>query len=283
MGVSSGYKDILVVADGTKRGRGRIELTASLAERFDAHLIGLYPSILGDARGQSFYDVPLLDPVYRDFTQRVQEETASAQALFEEIAGRRGPSREWREARGNPSQITGLHGRYVDLIVLGQLDPDEVSAPLSRPLPEEVALEAGRPVLVIPYVGNFPEVGGDALVAWDGSRSATRAVNDAMPLLAAARSVTVLTIDRKHPTDHGAVSGCDIALHLARHGVTAQVETLVSVTIGIGEMLLSRAADLSADLLVMGAYGHSRVRELILGGVTRTIIESMILPVLMAH
>jgi len=283
MGVSSGYKDILVVADGTKRARGRVELAASLAERFDAHLIGLYPSILGDARSQSFYDVPLLDPVYRDFTQRVQEETASAQAQFEEIAGRRCPSREWREARGNPSQIAGLHGRYVDLIVLGQLDPDEVSAPLSRPLPEEVALEAGRPVLVIPYAGNFPEVGGDALVAWDGSRSATRAVNDAMPLLAAARSVTVLTIDRKHPTDHGAVSACDIAQHLARHGVKAQVETLVAVTTGIGEMLLSRAADLSADLLVMGAYGHSRVRELILGGVTRTIIESMTLPVLMAH
>lgn len=119
--LSANYKEILVVVDGAEPARGRVELAAALAERFEAHLAGLYPSILGDEPSQSFYDVSLFDPVYRDFTQRVREETASAQALFEEIAARCGLSREWREANGYPSQVAALYGRYVDLIVVGQL------------------------------------------------------------------------------------------------------------------------------------------------------------------
>ncbi|HYU11246.1 MAG TPA: universal stress protein, partial [Stellaceae bacterium] len=115
-------------------------------------------------------------------------------------------------------------------------------------------------------------------------REAARAVNDAMPLLAAAEAVTVLTIDPEQgPDGHGEIPGADIALHLARHGVKAQVERTISAGIGVGNMLLSWAADLEADLLVMGAYGHSRVRELLLGGATRTVLTSMTLPVLMAH
>jgi nucleotide-binding universal stress UspA family protein len=122
------------------------------------------------------------------------------------------------------------------------------------------------------------------LVGWDSSREATRAINDAMPLLQAAQAVTVLAIDPTDgPAGHGEMPGADIALHLARHGVKATIESTVSAGIGIGNVLLSRASDLGADLLVMGAYGHSRVRELVLGGSTRTVIESMTLPVLMSH
>jgi nucleotide-binding universal stress UspA family protein len=143
---------------------------------------------------------------------------------------------------------------------------------------------AGRPILVVPYAGHFARIGQRVVIGWDASREAARAVNDAMPLLAAAEAVTVLTIDpEQSPRGHGEIPGADIALHLARHGVTAQVERTVSAGIGIGNTLLSRAADLEADLLVMGAYGHSRVRELLLGGVTRTMLTSMTLPVLMAH
>ncbi len=280
-----GYKDILVAVDGGEPTRRRLELAAALAERFAAHLVGLYLSILGEEpEQQSFYDVPLFDPLYREFGRKIQAERATAQALFDAVAGRRGLSREWREAAGYPSQAAALHGRYVDLIVLGQLDPGETPAPLTRPLPEEVALMVGRPVLVVPYAGDFAEIGRNVLVAWDASRAATRAVGDAMPLLAAAQSVTVLSVDPKGgPGGHGAVPGADIGLHLARHGVKAQVEATASGGIDIGNALLSRAADLDADLLVMGAYGHSRVRELVLGGATRTVIDSMTLPVLMAH
>ena len=122
------------------------------------------------------------------------------------------------------------------------------------------------------------------LVAWNASRAATRAINDAMPLLAGAETVTVLCVDPDEDSRaHGEVPGMDIAAHLARHGVKASVESTVSGGIGVGNALLSRASDIGADLLVMGAYGHTRVRELLLGGATRTILKSMTLPVLMAH
>jgi nucleotide-binding universal stress UspA family protein len=285
MGSAMAYKDILVAVDGGTPARGRIELAAALAERFAAHIVGLYLSIVGEEpQQQSDDDAPLLDPLYREFGQKMPGERAAAQALFEEVAGRRGLSREWRAAAGYPSQAAALHGRYVDLIVLGQLDPEGTPAPLTRPLPEEVALAAGRPVLVVPYAGAFAEIGRNVLVAWDSGRAATRAVADAMPLLVGARSVTVLSVNpQEGPSAHGAVPGADIGLHLARHGVNATIEATAAEDIDIGNALLSRAADLDADLLVMGAYGHSRVRELVLGGITRTIIDSMTLPVLMAH
>jgi len=116
-------------------------------------------------------------------------------------------------------------------------------------------------------------VGQRVVVGWNSTREAARAVNDAMPLLVAAEVVTVLTIDaREAPLGHGQLPGADISLHLARHGVKAQVEQTVSADLSVGDVLLSRAADLGADLLVMGAYGHSRLRELLLGGATRTLL-----------
>jgi nucleotide-binding universal stress UspA family protein len=147
-----------------------------------------------------------------------------------------------------------------------------------------VTLASGRPILVVPYAGRFETVGRCVLIAWNVSREAARAVADAMPLLAAADVVTVLAVDPPPgPGGDGDLPGADIALHLGRHGVEAQIERTVSADVPIGEVLLSRAADLGADLLVMGAYGHSRTRELLLGGATRSILASMTIPVLMSH
>jgi nucleotide-binding universal stress UspA family protein len=283
------YKDMLVTVDTSPAGAARLDLAAALAERFEAHLIGLHTSLtppLGSAAGGYFdhFDRPLLDSLYREFSERTAARVAAARSMFEDVAGKRGLTFEWRVAAGYPSEAAALHGRYVDLIVLGQTDSDNTEAALFNPHPEEVALAVGRPVLVAPYAGRFEACGGRALVAWNASRAATRAVNDAMPLLAGAEMVTVLCVD---PDDdrraHGEVPGMDIAAHLARHGVKASVETTVSGGIGVGNTLLSRASDIGADLLVMGVHGHARVRELLLGGATRTILASMTLPVLMAH
>jgi nucleotide-binding universal stress UspA family protein len=283
-----GFKDILVALDTARPARGRVELAAALAERFDAHLIGLHAALPADAPRRhgyfDYFDRSLLDPLYHEYREKVQADGDATRRLFEEVASRRGLSAEWRTAVGYPSEITALHGRYVDLIVLGQPDPDDTQAVLFRPLPEEVVLAVGRPLLVVPYAGSWEEIGQRVLVGWDSSREATRAINDAMPLLAGAEAVTVLVVDPAGgPAGHGEVPGADIALHLARHGVKATIEATVSAGIGAGNALLSRASDLEADLLVMGAYGHSRVRELLLGGATRTVLESMTLPILMAH
>lgn len=286
--MAQGFRDIVVAVDTAPAARARVELAAGLAARHGAHLIGLHTSVAADEprrRGYfDYFDRSLLDPLYREFRDKLAAEAVAARAAFEAIAARQGISAEWRAAGGYPSDVAALHGRYADLVVLGQVNPDDTTASLFRPLPEEVALAVGRPVLVVPYAGQWTEIGARVLVGWDASREATRAVNDAMPFLVAAKSVTVVAIDSAMArAGHGEVPGADMGLHLARHGVKAAIEGVVSAGIGIGNALLSRAGDLDADLLVMGAYGHSRARELLLGGATRTVLESMTLPVLMAH
>src|SRR3954449_800709 len=283
-----GYKEILVTVEMAPAGSARLDLAAALAERVEAHLIGLHasltPLVLPSGGYFDHFDRSLIDELYGEFAERMREREEAARSLFEETARRRRVAAEWRVAAGYPSESAALHGRYVDLIVLGQSNPDDAEAVLFQPRPEEVALAAGRPVLGVPYAGRFEGCGRRVLVAWDASRAATRAVSDAMPLLAAAETVTVLCVDPdRDRTTHGDVPGMDIAVHLARHGVTARVETTMSGGIGVGNALLSWASDSGADLLVMGAYGHARLRELLLGGATRTILESMTLPVLISH
>lgn len=279
------YKDLLVALDAAPQSMVRLQIAAELAERFSAHLVGLYTATVPEVAGRyGYFDPALLDPLFREVLDKSRAEADGVRSRFEDCVARCGISAEWRLATGFPSETAAVHARYADLVVLGQIDPEDGLASLVRPVPQEVALAAGRPILVVPYAGKFAQTGRRVMVGWDASREATRAINDSLPLLAAAQSVTVLSVDpRSGFTGHGEVPGADIAVHLARHGVKATIERTVSAGIGVGETLLSRAADLEIDLLVMGAYAHSRVRELLLGGATRTVLDSMTLPVLMSH
>lgn len=279
------YKDLLVVLDTDASARVRIEIAATLAERFAAHLVGLYPLPMPEApRHFGYYDPALLNPFFEELRARARDAADETREAFEHIASLRGVSAEWREAPEGAEADTAVHARYADLTILGQLDPDSGEPDTIRPRPEQVTLASGRPILIVPYAGNFPNVGRRVVIGWNASREAARAVNDAMPLLAAAEIVTVLTIDaREGPRAHGELPGADVSLHLARHGVKAEIERTVSADLLVGDVLLSRAADLGADLLVMGAYGHFRARELLLGGATRSLLRSMTLPVLMSH
>jgi len=278
------YKDLLVVLGSDAASRGRMALAAALAESFAAHLVGLYPLPIPDVpRTLGYYNPSLFDPIFRDLREKAQEVCDKEREAFEHAASLRGLSAEWRVTEGLEAD-PAVHARYVDLTILGQLDPDGGDTELIRPRPDLVALASGRPILAVPYAGQFETVGRRVLIGWNATREATRAVNDAMPLLAAADVVTVLTIDaREGPDAHGELPGADISPHLARHGVKAAIERTVSAGVPAGEVLLSRAADLGADLLVIGAYGHSRMRELLLGGATRSILQSMTVPVLMSH
>jgi nucleotide-binding universal stress UspA family protein len=270
------YKDLLVVLDGDAAARGRIELAATLAERFAAHLVGLYPLPNFEMPPQPGYFTPaLLDPLYQELRQKAGEQAEEVHQAFEQAVRLRGLSAEWRAITEGPDADPALHARYADLAILGQIDPDRSAAETIRPRPERVTLASGRPILVVPYAGHSASV---------GQRVATRAIADAMPLLAAAETVTVLAIDpREGPGAHGEVPGADISLHLARHGVKATIERTVSAEVPVGEVLLSRAADLGADLLVMGAYGHSRVLEFVLGGTTQDLLEDTTIPVLISR
>ena len=279
------YKDLLVGLDSDASARERIEIAAALAERFAAHFVVLYPLPMPEApRLFGYYDLALLNPFFEELRARARDAADKTREVFEHIASLHGVSAEWREIPEGADADPAVHARYADLAILGQLDPDSGEPDMIRPRPEQVTLASGRPILVVPYAGNFPNLGRRVVIGWNASREAARAVNDAMPLLAAAEIVSILTIDpREGPRAHGELPGADISLHLARHGVKAEIERAVSPDLPVGEALLSRAADLGADLLVMGAYGHSRARELLLGGATRSLLRSMTLPVLMSH
>lgn len=280
-----GYKDLLVVLDAGLRARGRIELAAVLAERFEAHLVGLYPLPVPQPPGElGYFDPAMLEPFFAEARQRVKDAADKVREQFEQATKLRSVSAEWRLIPEGAEADPVLHARYCDLAILGQLDPDRAEPEATGLHPEQVVLASGRPVLVVPYAGHFDKVGRRIVIGWNATREAARAVNDAMPLLATAEVVTVLTIDaRESLRGHGQLPGVDISLHLAHHGVKAQLEQTVSADLSVGDVLLSRAADLGADLLVMGAYGHSRLRELLLGGATRTLLRNMTIPVLMSH
>ena len=278
----AGFKDLLVVLDTAKNCATRIDVAAGLAGRFNAHLTGLYvsppPQIPAMIESQ-------LTPELVELQMRtLNEATDKVQELFRRRAETPGITTEWRAREGEAGEVATLHARYADLAIVGQVDPDADELGSTGDLPERIVLGAGRPILVVPYVGTFKTVGERVLVAWNAGREATRAVNDALPLLQAASRVTVLAINPHGGLHgHGQVPGADIALHLARHGVRAEASSINSDDVDVGALLLSQAADLDADLIVMGAYGQSRLRELVLGGATRATLRTMTVPVFMSH
>jgi nucleotide-binding universal stress UspA family protein len=145
-------------------------------------------------------------------------------------------------------------------------------------------MDTGRPALVIPYIGARAIPPKRAMVAWDGSREAARAVNDALPFLRLATSVTILVVDaERRPSQLGEQPGADIATHLARHSVKVEVRQVHGGGLATGDVILSQASDEGTDLVVMGGYGHSRFREMVLGGATRHLLDHMTCPVLLSH
>jgi nucleotide-binding universal stress UspA family protein len=276
------FKDILVYVDDAKSCPSRLDVAVRLASAHGAHLVGLHVrplltlpvAVAPDYGGQ----LAMLQDKYSE------EVAATAKGLFDEAVRHCDISFEWRDVGGDIIGTVALHARYVDLVIVGQTDADADDAAVDRHLADHLVLDAGTPVLVVPYVGQYATVGERVQVAWNSSREAARAVNDALPILERAKLVKVLAINPKDgPKGHGDVPGADICLHLARHGVNAVCESIRAPDIGVGNMLLSRAADDDADLLVMGAYGRSRLRELVLGGATRHILYHMTIPVLLSH
>jgi nucleotide-binding universal stress UspA family protein len=175
--------------------------------------------------------------------------------------------------------------RVADLAIVGQHNPRDPESFVAEQFVENVVLASGRPVLVVPYAGQFRSIASHVLIAWDGSREATRALHDAVPFLTRAKQVTVLTVNSLNgEPPMSRIPGSDIAAVISRYGANVRTDEVEGAkNISIGETILSRAADLDSDFLVMGCYGHSRWRELILGGATRSILRSMTVPVLMSH
>ena len=276
------YRTILVTLDATVRCAARVAVAARLAADHDAHLVGLAPTGTvfmppdpsGGGLGAHYLQLSI------DYLR--QEAEKQAERFRVQVAGLGLPSFEARVDAEDPAPSAITHARHADLIVVGQHEPGSDSA-MPADLPQQVLMQGARPVLVVPYAGEPAPVGRTVLVAWDRGREAARAIADALPLLCRAARVHLVVFETAgDDATPGELPGADIAQWLARHGVSADVAR-VPTPIDTGNALLSHAADISADLIVMGGYGHSRFRETILGGVTRTVLRAMTVPVLMSH
>jgi len=279
------YKSILVYVDDKESCARQAEAAALIARSPGASVTGLTLAAYSPAPAYMEAAIPAdLQLKLREELEEVAEETKGE--LSAELQKRDLPSECLMESclDGEVADMVGLHARYHDLMVLRQTDPNAEVPQGGRSVIEDIVLSSGRPAVIVPYIGPGKTIGKKVTVAWDASREAARAVADALPLLKAADSVSVLVVNPKEGRyGHGQEPGADIARHLARHNISATVDQEHFHDITIGEAILSQVADNGSDLLVMGAYGHSRLRELILGGVTQTIFHNMTIPVFVSH
>ena len=274
-------KDILVLLDLADRPGPATEFAIGLAEKTGAHLTAI--SLAVDPVVTGFVVAPVPIDLIESARQDSLDRAKVAADRFEELARRSSIS---REIRTNEVLMGGIpHGfvmsaRLSDLVVIGQENPDQAE-PLRDILIEAALYEGIAPVLIIPYIAKAPLKMDKVLIGWDGSRPAARAIRDALPFLPKSAEITILMIGNatKLPGEPGA----DIATWLARHGLSVTIKTMPGSGIPVADAILNHASDNAYDLVIMGAYGHSWMREAVFGGATRDILRTMTVPVLMAH
>lgn len=278
------YRSLLVLLDSDPLCPARTRLAITLAGDHDCHLVGVAPTGLIDLHVATGADSSL--GAYAALawdTLRAQAEGAAARFRDDcRAAGLKSFEAVVDDADKGPSVVR--HAHCSDLTVLSQADPATTDHRAAQDTVEQVVMHSARPTLILPYAGRVDKVGDSILVAWDDSREAARAVSDALPLLRRAKSVHVVSWNEGGKQANASLPSRLDALHqwLMWQGVSAEVRS-ETTEIGIADAMLSRACDLSADLIVMGAYGHTRLAERVLGGATRGLLTSMTVPVLMSH
>jgi nucleotide-binding universal stress UspA family protein len=271
------YKTILTYLPAAKSAPLLCEVASYLAEKCRAHLIGAHNS----ARITLYGGIP--SDFLAQHNQAQREEAEAIQQAFEKVAGSRNLSHAWRhKALRDTDAFDDIisAGRTADLIIAGGRGEDD---PLGQwyDLPVRLILETGRPVLMIPQKGKFDTIGERITVGWNHSRESARAAFDALPLLKMANSVRVLAVNS---TENGIENPSqDLAAALARHGVNAEAAVANATGQSDADELAANLLHTKSDLLVIGCYGHSRIREMVLGGVTLHILRTMTIPVLMSH
>jgi len=274
-------KDIVVNLNVGEKPSPACNYAVSVAATFDAHLAGiafLYDPII-PVSGAGYIPADVIEAQERDN----QAATRATLDRFNAACARAGVSAEPLTLNANfggvGEQFSRIARRF-DLSIVGQAEPD--SSAIEEIIAESALFESGRPVIIVPYIQKAPLKLDNVMVCWDGSRAAARAIADAMPLLSKAGRVEVVIVTNERGKQDE-IAGADMAAHLARHGLNVDVRRTALGDVDVADILLSHAADAGSDFIVMGGYGHSRLREFILGGVTRSIFRSMTAPVLMSH
>lgn len=261
----------------------RTRVALALAKRHQAELVGIYAS---SAPPQYYYGESVLLSRTLNVIRDLQAQNRSAvQNAFLEAAAAVDVPASVRAAEGSPSACVALFGRTSDLLIVSQENREDVEAAHEVEFVEQALLTAGRPVLVVPSSGDFPAIGERVLYCWDGSREAARALADAAPLLRMASHLVVLTMDEGAASrKEASVPFEDLATYCIAQGMPAPDHVRRDIKgVGVGSTILNAAADHSADLVVMGAYGHSKLREWAMGGATASILKTMTVPIMFSH
>jgi len=277
------YRRISVHLDHGFDCARRTALALGLAKRHKAELVGVYAS---SAPPQYYYGESVMMSRTLNVIKDMQAQNRGAvQNAFLEAAAAADVPAIVRAGDSSPSATVARLGRASDLIIVSQQNRDDVEAAHENEFVEQTLLSAGRPVLVLPSSGQFPVVGDRVMLCWDGSREAARALADAAPLLRGAAHVVVLTMDEGVSTRNiDAIPFEDLATYCVAHGIPAPDHVRRDIKgVGVGSTILNAAADYSADLIVMGAYGHSKFREWAMGGATASILKSMTVPIMFSH
>ena len=275
-------KDIIVHLEHKITRDPARDFAITVAETFDAHIAGVAFAFTPNLPGYAMLEIP--PDIVAQMMEESEKAALAAIERFDAAAKRSMLSAEHRllKAAGpGAPMILALLARRFDLSVLMQSEPDGVD---NDDVIETSLFESGRPLIVVPYIQKEGLKLEHVVCCWDGSRAAARAINDALPLLAKATAVDLLIVqNEKTNTAPNEIRGAEMAKHLARHDAKVEIVTVPAADIDVADAILSYVADISGTLIVMGGYGHARLRELILGGVTRDMLKSMTVPVFMSH
>lgn len=261
----------------------RLDTTLQLAAEHKAELVGVYSSPVSNQYLQQETSLP--DKLTSLMRSYISDEQAEVMDLFLDKAAKAGVNAHWRAPQGATEDVLALHARYCDLLVMSQAHTSELGAGVRPSLAESVITSAGRPVLMIPYIGELNPIGQRVLFCWDHGRRAARALADAAPIIRKAKEFVVLTIDEKPAQlQTQDIHVDDLNAYCASRGYPKpRIVNKLSHDYGIGNTILNTATDQGCDLIIMGAYNRSRVREWILGGTSKTLLQSMTVPILFSH
>ncbi len=279
------YKDLLIHLDDSDICEARVDAAITLAKREGARVTGVALALESTISTYIGIDIP--SSLTQAQQKIVREAADSAVVKFTIAAEKAGVEFETRiiacSATKAPARMA-FFARHADLIVMGQPNPDVKGKAFQEALLDAVISQSGRPIYVMPYIGSYKAKPRKAVIAWDGSKKAVRAVNDSIPLLQARDEVIVLVVNPKKRSDeYGGQQGENLVNHLERHGISATVAVRENPDLSVDTIIQNFISDSGADLLVMGAFGHSKLREKAFGGVTDSILHEMIVPVLMSE
>ncbi|MDH3316366.1 MAG: universal stress protein [Gammaproteobacteria bacterium] len=274
------FRDMLLCVDLIRAGSSEIENAVTFARKQKANLTGLYPLEFPEFPGYIEAQLPkeILEKNRKFFTEHAEQ----AEAVFRQACTSAGIHWDWHCVEGDRAQTIITYGRLADLVLLpGGPNGDESPTGESS---SRIMLECGRPVLFLPSTPMHEDAGSRIVLAWNGRREAVRAAHDALPLLSKAQWVKVVVMNPGAATsDDGGGSAHELCRHLARHGVKAEAREVKVHGESEGAALLKLAGKEDANLLVMGAYGHARWRELVIGGVTAHVLRHANLPIFLSH